>query len=218
MLGFESRGAKAAALRRFEDDIEMLRLGLIAAMQGGGGQVTSLLGQSRGAGTTTLAIWLARALARASRPTVLVDGNVVNPVLHERFGTASEPGLVDLLDRRAEPDAVLRPTSVPNLSVVPCGAPEAPAISTSAAEWRDRWRPLASDRTFLIDAGSIDSPSALAMADASDGVILVVKCGTARREQIESIQRRMSLSGTRLVGVVLNHRRYVVPEVVYRRL
>ena len=214
-----SGAAKAAATsKRFEDDIENLRLRLIAARQAGGVRVTSLLGPSSGAGTTTLAVWLARSLARESRRTLLVDGNFVNPVLHELFQTAAEPGAVDFLEGRATADEVIRPTSDVNLGVVPCGKIEASTISTSPEQWRNQWRDLASDRFLLVDAGSADSPSGLAMADASDGVILVVKCGDTRREQIESIQKRMSLSGTPLLGVVLNQRRYVVPAGIYRRL
>ena len=220
MLRIIARGSEnvASTRKRFEDDIEMLRLGITAAARTGGERVISFLGQCPGVGTTTLAVWLARSLARESRRTLLADGNFVNPRLHELFQTDPEPGAVELLEGRAEADEVVRPTSDPKLSVLPCGRCEAPTISTSVEQWRSQWRDLASDRFLLIDAGSADSPSALTMADASDGVILVVKCGDVSREQIESIQKRMSLSGTQLLGVILNQRRYVIPEVIYRRL
>jgi ATP-dependent Lon protease, bacterial type len=63
-----TRAASAASARtHFEDEIEMLRLRLTAAAQTGGGLVMSLLGPNPGVGTTTLAVSLARSLARASR-------------------------------------------------------------------------------------------------------------------------------------------------------
>jgi Mrp family chromosome partitioning ATPase len=214
-----TRAAKAASARkRFEDEIEVLRLRITAAAQTGGGLVMSLLGPSRHVGTTTLAVSLARSLARASRRTLLVDGNFVNPVLHELFETSGEPGAVDLLEGRATANEAVRPTSDPNLSVLPYGTHEGSTVSTSVQHWRSQLRQLAQDRLVLIDAGSADSPSALAMADASDGVILVVKCGETRQEQVESLKKRMAASGTKLLGVILNQRRYVVPAAIYRRL
>ena len=203
---------------RFEDDIEGLRLRITAAAQAGVGRVMSLLGPGPGVGTTTLAVALARSLARESRRTLLVDGNFANPVLHDLFQTSREPGAVDLLEGRATSTEVVRPTSDPNLSVLPYGSHEGSTISTSVEHWRSKLRELAPDRFILIDAGSADSPSSLTMADASDGVILVVKCGDSRQEQVESIKKRMAASGTRLLGVILNQRRHVVPAALYRRL
>jgi len=214
-----TRAAKAAsASKRFEDEIEVLRLRITAAAQTGGGLVMSLLGPSRNVGTTTLAVSLARSLARASRGTLLVDGNFMNPVLHELFQISREPGAIDLLEGRATANEAVRPTSDPNLSVLPNGTHEGSTVSPSVQHWRSELRQLAQDRLIVIDAGSADSPSGLAMADASDGVILVVKCGETRQEQVESIKQRMAASGTTLLGVILNQRRYVVPAAIYRRL
>lgn len=220
MMGLRAtRAARAASARkRFEDEIEVLRLRITAAAQTGGGLLMSLLGPRRNVGTTTLAVSLARSLARASRRTLLVDGNLVNPVLHEVFQISREPGAVDLLEGRATSNEVVRPTSDPNLNVLPNGTHEDSTISISVPHWRSQLRQLAQDRLVLIDAGSADSPSALAMADASDVVILVVKCGETRQEQVESIKKRMAASGTKLLGVILNQRRYVVPSAIYRRL
>jgi Mrp family chromosome partitioning ATPase len=219
MFGFKGSAAKAAdGRRRFDDDIEMLRLRITTLAQANGGSVTSLLGQEPGVGTTTLAVALAQSLARESRPTVLVDGNFVNPALHDLFDTRREPGAMELLERRAETSDVVRATTVSSLSVMPCGRYEASDFSASVEQWRGRLRDLASDRFVLLDAGSADAPSALTLAAASDGVILVVRSGSARQEQIEAIQKKMSLNGTRLLGIILNQRRYRVPEAIYRRL
>jgi len=209
---------RASARGRFEDDIEALRLRITAAAQGGGGLILSLLGPNPGVGTTTLAVALARSLTRESRRTLLVDGNVENPTIHDLFETSAQPGAVDLLKGRATPSEVLRPTADPNLSVLPYGTREGSIFSTAAEHWRSQLRQLAPDRFILIDAGSADSPSSLTMADASDAVVLVVKSGESRLEQIESIKKRMAASGTKLLGVVLNQRRYVVPAAMYRRL
>lgn len=218
MSSLRIRGTRAAsARRRFDDDVEILRLGLTAASQDRGLRVLSLIGLSPGSGTTTLSVRLALSMARESRRTLLVGANVVNPDLAELLQTSAEPGVFDLLKGTATASEAVRGTSDPCLSVLPLGHCET-WQGVSVERWRSLLKDLAADQFVMIDAGSIDSPSALATATASDGVALVVKCGSADRHQIETTKRRMSSSGVQLLGVVLNQRRYVVPEAIYQRL
>ena len=209
---------RAASLRKgFEDDIEIVRLAITAVAQTRGVRVVSLLGHRPGAGTTTLAVWLARSLARESRHTLLVDANHVNPRLHELLQVSAEPGLVDLLEGSAGANEAVRPTSDPNLSVLPYGSRLRP-ITTSIEQCHTLLSGLAADQFVVTDAGSTDSPSALTVGAASDGVALVVKCGEASRQEIDSIRNRLTLSSTELLGVVVNQRRHFIPEMIYRRL
>lgn len=221
MMGrLTGRGAAktAAARQRFDDDVERLRLRIVAAAQARGARVTCLVGQAPGVGTTTVAVSLARSLARQSRRTLLVDGNLARPALHDLFDVDREPGAVDLLDDPTALHRAVRLTSEPHLAVLPCGRGDLDGVGASVEQWHGLWADLAADRFVLIDAGSADSPGTTTIANASDGVILVVKSGAARREQIESIQKSMSLGGTHVLGLVLNQRRYRVPDAIYRRL
>lgn len=208
------RSAEAAAVTtRFVDEIRMLRLQIAAAI--GSGRVVSLLGLSPGVGTTSLAVWLARAFAQEPRQTLLVDANFANPALHEEFDVALEPGAGDVLQGRATLTDVSRPTAGANLFVVTCGRPEAGA---SVEQWRRQWRQLTPEHFLVVDAGSAASASALTVADSSDGVVLVVKYGDSRREQVEALKKRLAITGTKIFGVILSQRRHVVPAFIYRRL
>jgi len=214
MLMAARRAAKAAEVtKRFVDEIQLLRQQIAAAA--GSGRVMSLLGLSAGIGTTSLAVWLARAFAQEPQRTVLVDANFANPALHELFYMDLEPGAGDMLRGRVSQKDVIRTAADSHLEIITCGKPEPGA---SVEHWRRQWRELASDRFVVVDAGSAASASALTVADASDGVVLVVKHGESRREQVESLKKRLAVRGAKVLAVILSQRRYVVPAAVYRRL
>jgi len=202
--------------KRFEDDVERLRIAVTALAQNRGLRGVTLLGQRPRAGTTTVAVWLARSLARESRPTLLLDFNFKNPRLHEVFQVGAEPGVLDVLEGRAGVDEAVRPTSDPNLKVLPHGN-RTLSTNPSIEQCRTLMSGLQTDRFVVADGGSAGAPGALAMAAAS-GVALVLKAGDATRQDIEAIRNRLSRNGTELLGVVVNQRRHFIPGVIYRYL
>jgi Mrp family chromosome partitioning ATPase len=71
----------------------------------------------------------------------------------------------------------------------------------------------------LIDCASISTSSEAAMlAPEVDGVVLVVEADRTKRDQIFRASRVIEMAKGNLMGLVLNRRRHVVPEWVYRRL
>ena len=47
---------------------------------------------------------------------------------------------------------------------------------------------------------------------------MVVRSGRTRREIVQDAKRRLEQAGAQLAGVVLNRRRYYIPEALYRWL
>jgi len=70
----------------------------------------------------------------------------------------------------------------------------------------------------------IDSPALIPYPDASilgfetEGIILVVKFGTTRREAVERAKSLLDKSQRKVLGAVLNNVEYVIPERLYRRI
>ncbi len=80
-------------------------------------------GQGEGKSTTTANLGV--VLARSGHRVVMVSCDLRKPALHRLFGLAREPGLSDVLQHRiALRDALVR-TGVPNLVLLPTGAPPA---------------------------------------------------------------------------------------------
>jgi Mrp family chromosome partitioning ATPase len=57
-----------------------------------------------------------------------------------------------------------------------------------------------------------------AMAKALDGVVLVVEAERTRSAAVQASQRTIRMHGGNVLGVVLNKRRFHIPNFIYRRL
>jgi Mrp family chromosome partitioning ATPase len=72
---------------------------------------------------------------------------------------------------------------------------------------------------ILVDCRPLKySSEAAVLASTADGVVVVVEAGRTRHEEILNAQRTIEVAGGKLLGFVLNKRRYPVPEWLYRRL
>jgi len=71
----------------------------------------------------------------------------------------------------------------------------------------------------LMDAAPVGTyPDCAVLCDKVDAVILVVKHGGTRREVVKRTKDIVVRAGGRILGVVLNRRRYPIPDFLYRRL
>ncbi len=76
----------------------------------------------------------------------------------------------------------------------------------------------------LVDIVFIDAPPILAevgsmvLTRCVGGVILVVEAERTRAPIVEQARRAIEANGGRLLGVVMNKRRYHIPRAIYRRL
>jgi len=71
----------------------------------------------------------------------------------------------------------------------------------------------------LLDCPPIsDSSEAPFLASQVDGVVLVVEADLTKRDQILRARHVIEMGGGKLVGMVLNKRRHLVPEWLYKRL
>jgi Mrp family chromosome partitioning ATPase len=51
-----------------------------------------------------------------------------------------------------------------------------------------------------------------------DGVVLVVKAGKTKREVALRAKKELEDAGGKILGVVINRRRFYIPEWIYKRL
>lgn len=72
---------------------------------------------------------------------------------------------------------------------------------------------------LIIAAHSVsDSSEASAFCSKVDGIIMVILSGKTRRQIAIKAKETMEDIGGKLLGVVLNRRKYYIPESIYRRL
>ena len=72
---------------------------------------------------------------------------------------------------------------------------------------------------IILDAPPVPRfPECRVLCTKADGVILVLEAGNVRRHVALRAKRTLEEAGARLLGVVLNRRKYYIPEWIYNRL
>lgn len=158
-------------------------------------------------GKTTSVIYLGTTMAQSGQRVLLIDTDMRRPRLHASLGLPRQPGLSNLILGDENYDALIKPTEVPNLFVLPCGPlPPNPAelvmtkrFETVLAELGERF-----DRIIL------DSPPIGAVTDAvvlsrrTDGVILVVRASKTMRDELKRSASQVRDVGGSIFGVIVN--------------
>jgi protein-tyrosine kinase len=171
-------------------------------------------------GTSTVVRAYGRMLAEAAGHSVLiVDANEANPEQHVHFGVTAKTGWDDVVAGGAPVERAIYPTSCANLSIAPFSARaplkrilDGPALAHVFGQLREQFD------TVLVDSSPVLRPGAMAVAGRADGVVLVVEAERTRWPVALSAKESIERSGGTVLGVVLNKRRYPIPESVYRWL
>lgn len=169
-----------------------------------------------GDGKSLVSSNLALSFAEAGYRTLLIDGDIRRGELHRVFDVDRRPGLLDFLAGNAKLDDVVRPTSHPLLSVIPCGVRlhHGPELLGSRT-MQDTMQTLRQRFGAII----IDSPPLAAGIDpfvlgaATGNLVLVLRSGETDRQMAEAKLKLVDRLPIRLLGAVLND---VQTEGVYK--
>ncbi len=150
---------------------------------------------------------LAVAMADGDSRVILVDADLRRPHLHELFGLSNETGLSNMfLDQAAFSDPPLQSVAGTALQVLTSG-PQVPIPSQILAS--AKMNEVIAQLSERADVVLFDAPPVVAVTDASllaskvDGVLLVVRAGSTRRELVEEAKDRLEKVNAWLVGAVL---------------
>jgi protein-tyrosine kinase len=78
--------------------------------------------------------------------------------------------------------------------------------------------PQGAARTLIDLPPILEHPDALMMAQATDGVLLVLEAEETRWPVAREARQRIEAAGMRIVGAVLNRKPHYVPSWLYRLL
>jgi receptor protein-tyrosine kinase len=166
-------------------------------------------------GKTTVVVNLAMALANAGRQVVVVEADLRRPRVSEYlFGIVGDAGLTNILAATADVEDVIQ-TYREGLSVISAGPiPPNPGELLASTHMADVLEKLRAQNDYVL----VDTPPLLPVADASalapatDGVLLVVRYGRTRKDQLERAAAHLERVGGRTLGVILNYVRARGPE------
>jgi len=177
------------------------------ALGAGGVQALLVTSAGSGEGKSLTALNLATAFARQGKRVLLVDSDLRRPCLHERLGLEAGIGLAEVLTGKSALTPALRQTNIPGLHLLAAGSARSEAMDLLDA---GRLRALLAEVRPAYDFILLDSPPALGvsdtqvLADAADGVLLVVGAASAHRSDLAQLRRLLAFVRAQVVGAVIN--------------
>jgi protein-tyrosine kinase len=187
-------------------------------------RVVLFSGVNPGDGCSTVCARVAETLASevgVSGTFCVVDANLRAPSLHEYFGLENDTGLVDALSQPGPVRDFAQQVDGGRLWVLTSGPAASNVHGLLASEaLRIRVAELRSE----FDNVLIDSPAVNLYADACgigkvcDGMILVLQSNATRREAARKAKEMIEIAQIRLLGAVLNKRKFPVPAGIYGKL
>jgi capsular exopolysaccharide synthesis family protein len=173
-------------------------------------------------GKTTTAIHTAFALSVYGGANVLlIDGNLQSPQIHRMFSMELSPGLVDIFYSNVSFEKVLVLTRYKGLSIITAGSvPSDTLISFTKEGLKTKLAKMRSQFDYIIFDGNsiLTSSEAATIAVDFDAVMLVVACEQTKWEVVQMAQEKIEKAGANVLGVVLNKRRFYIPDSIYRGL
>ncbi len=147
-----------------------------------------------------------------------MEGNPQSPKIHELFDVEPEPGLSDLVSPSPDYGALIRATEFNGLMIMPGGsdARNKPDVFESEI-FRSRLDALKQRFDYVIVDGHavFGSSDPTHIAPIFDGIIFVVECEKTKWEVLQQAKERILNAGGKILGVILNKRKYYIPERLY---
>ena len=173
-------------------------------------------------GKTTAALSIAYALSEETDFNVLlIDGNFRSPSLHGYFGIEKSPGFSDIFLTNGENPPKYTVVKKDGISVLPNGQgiPN-PIKILSDKMFGEKLMSLSAHFDYVIvDGTSVFGYSdILVSAKFFDGIVMVIECNRTRWEVLQEAKDKITRVGGKILGTVLNKRKYYIPKALYEKI
>lgn len=158
-------------------------------------------------GKTTAVVNLGLALADAGRKVTIVEADLRKPKVTRYLGMVGGVGLTNILAGTADLEEVVQRYGSGELSVIAAGpTPPNPGELLASSHMFSLLDKLRAENDFVL----VDAPPLLPVADSTglsvfmDGVLLSVRYGSTRKEQLQQAAATLERVGAKTLGVILN--------------
>lgn len=175
------------------------------------GQTIVLTGCSPLAGTTSVSISLAIAMAATGRRTALVDCDLRKAVKYKKLNDDANVGLANYISSQNEfannPSDITYETNIDNLFYIPCGDSEENSTRILCSE---KMNGLLDQLKASYDCVILDFPSISVVPDAqvmfgkADGIILIAALGETKKVHIKDARRLIAPFEQSYYGMIIN--------------
>jgi len=161
----------------------------------------------KGEGKTTTVANISINTAQLGNKTLLIDADLINPMICSIFGKGKELGLSNYLGGSAHLNKIIIPSGIENLDIIPSGSiPPNSSELLSSKRLSELLNNVKKDYDFIF----FDAPPVLAVTDATilsskvHGVFLTIKGGqTSKRICLRAITLLKNVNAN-IIGAVLN--------------
>jgi len=171
-------------------------------------------------GSTSVVANTSMYLAKKGHRVLLVDANLRAPALHEAFKIPNNPGLADVLEGKTNFQEATQELDN-NLTILPAGKTSLNPMTILSTHTLPDILNAAKEKYELV---LVDYPNLKNLKDVSilssylDGLILVVNEGKTRQHTLKALISPLGQDNSNMIGVILNNRQYVIPEIIYKRV
>jgi capsular exopolysaccharide synthesis family protein len=194
------RSLMAEAFKAARTNLEVIRRNRTA-------QVLLITSPMASEGKSTVASNLAISLAQAGRSVLLIDADLRCPTQQTVHKLRRGPGLVQLLGESQGLEELVQDTAVERLKLLSAGS-ETP--NPAELLMSSRFAEVIAEARQLYDVVIIDTPPILMVTDsaiaaaAADGIMLVVRVGQTKRQNVQRALEILKELGTPILGTVIN--------------
>jgi len=175
-----------------------------------------------GEGKTISAIGIASTMALRNKKILLIDVNLHNPSISKRYGFGAPGGLKEVLQKGWELNQVLHEVrEIKNLFVL--GAGEGNVEPYELLNGKSMGKFL-NKIQHLFDFIIIDSPAlevaldTLLIVPHVEGCIMVVQSEKTGRRAVLKARNQIEEAGGKLLGVIFNREKEIIPKIFHRWL
>ena len=191
----------------FSEAFRSIRTNLLFASATTGLKTVLVTSTGPGEGKSVVSANIAAALAHSNARVLLIDADMRRPKTHEFFAARREPGLSNVLVGDAKASDAVKPTTVPNLWLLPCGKlPPNPAELLGSARFQEFMDTLDQHFDWVI----VDSPPVMAVTDpgvlahTAMGVVFVVGSEMTNKWTARTALERLDAASPNYLGAILN--------------
>ena len=162
----------------------------------------------KGEGKTTTAANLSITTAQLGSKTLLIDGDLRNPMVHSIFGKQREPGLSNFIGGFTNINSIIVQSGIENLDIIASGPiPPNPSELLSSKRLGELIDNIKANYDFII----FDSPPIIAVTDAAvlsskvHGVFLIIEAGKTSKAICLRAKTLLEKVNANILGAILNN-------------
>ncbi len=190
-----------------QEAYKTLRTNIRFSLQNSSCRRISMTSALAGEGKSITLLNLAISVAQDGQKVLLIDADLRRPAIARLLVENPAPGLSNVLAGQASAEEAIREQIYPNLDILLSGdVPPNPSELLGG----DKMRELIDTVSKKYDYILVDTPPVNVVSDANivtsllDGVLLLVRQGSTKKEAVKRAITNLALTGIRPLGFVLN--------------